>query len=132
SFDLVVCQDTFHHFRNPVKVLKEMYRVVKKGGFIYMTDLRRDAKKEFIEHATKNISKKSIDHKRFYLASLKAAYIVGEVEKIIKKAGIKDYKIKNGRNEPHIMKIIKTISNPEIRIDKERLFKERWVTIIKK
>ncbi|MFH1307228.1 MAG: class I SAM-dependent methyltransferase [archaeon] len=132
SFDLVVCQDTFHHFRNPVKVLKEMYRVVKKGGFIYMTDLRRDVEKGFIEQAIRNISKKSIDHTRFYLASLKAAYTVSEMKQIIKKSGIKKCKVANGKNERHTMKIIKTILNPETRIDKERLFKERWVAIIKK
>lgn len=42
SLDLVVCRDSFHHFAKPKKVLKEMFRVLKKGGVLYLQDLRRD------------------------------------------------------------------------------------------
>lgn len=34
-FDVVMCTESFHHYPNPLKVLKEIYRVLKpKGKFI--------------------------------------------------------------------------------------------------
>lgn len=131
-FDLVICQDTFHHFTNPVKVLKEMYRVTKKGGIIYIVDLRRDIDKRIIELATKGIIRYSITHTLFYLASVKAAYTVPEVEKLIKKARITDFKIYNGKNEAHIRKLIKRIFDEDRKEGLNKAFKERWFSIIKK
>jgi ubiquinone/menaquinone biosynthesis C-methylase UbiE len=46
SFDYILSKDSFHHFKDPVKVLKEMYRVLKKGGIIYSIDLRRDVQED--------------------------------------------------------------------------------------
>jgi len=132
SFDLVVCQDTFHHFRKPIDVLKEIYRVTKKGGYIYITDLRRDAAKDMIGLATKNITRNSISHAIFYLQSVKASYTAQEIETLLKKAHIRNFKIINGKYNSSTEKIIKSIADPERREDKDRLFKERWVVIIRK
>lgn len=41
-FDIVICKDSFHHFENSLNALKEMVRVLRKGGLIYIQDLRRD------------------------------------------------------------------------------------------
>lgn len=38
SFDAVMCIDSANHFRNRLGVLKEWYRIVKKGGCILFTD----------------------------------------------------------------------------------------------
>jgi ubiquinone/menaquinone biosynthesis C-methylase UbiE len=132
SFDLVVCQDTVHHFKKPVEVLKEIYRVTKKGGYIYLTDLRRDADKKIIELSTTNIVKSSISHTIFYLWSLKASYTAQEIKLILKKAGIKNYKIIDGQYNSATKKLLDSIKDFEKRKDKDRLFKERWVVIIKK
>jgi|GEM_PF-7060917 len=132
SFDLVICQDTFHHFKKPVDVLKEMYRVAKRGGYIYITDLRRDASKDMIELSTCNIAKNSISHTIFYLWSLKASYTISEIETLLKKAGIKRYTAINGKYNASTEKIIKSIKDLERRKDKDRLFKERWTVVIKK
>jgi len=37
SFDSVVCIDILEHVGNPVKVIKEMSRVLKKGGYLILT-----------------------------------------------------------------------------------------------
>jgi ubiquinone/menaquinone biosynthesis C-methylase UbiE len=132
SFDLVVCQDTFHHFKKPLQVLNEMYRVAKEGGFIYITDLRRDAEKNLIENATSNILKGSISHLIFYLQSVKASYIASEIEELITKSNIKNYKIINGKYNSSIKKIINSIKYQEQKKDKDRLFRERWTIVIKK
>lgn len=36
SFDLVVCKDVFEHLLNPLHSLKEIYRVVKPGGYFLL------------------------------------------------------------------------------------------------
>tara|TARA_X000000950_G_C13895478_1_gene652620 strand:- start:509 stop:1423 length:915 start_codon:yes stop_codon:yes gene_type:complete len=36
SFDFVLCQGVLHHTVNPLKGIKECYRVLKKGGFLYI------------------------------------------------------------------------------------------------
>ncbi len=38
SFDLVVCNSSFHHFPEPLKVLSDIKRVLKPGGRIIIAD----------------------------------------------------------------------------------------------
>tara|TARA_S200000501_G_scaffold291189_1_gene276361 strand:+ start:96 stop:782 length:687 start_codon:yes stop_codon:yes gene_type:complete len=37
TFDLVVCQALLEHVENPLKIIEEIHRVLKKGGNIYCT-----------------------------------------------------------------------------------------------
>jgi len=46
SFDLVVSTGSFHHWKNPVKVLNEIHRVLKPGCEAWVYDLRKDAPAE--------------------------------------------------------------------------------------
>lgn len=41
-FDIIICTNSFHHYLHPDKALNEMYRVVKKGGEVYIVDLAAD------------------------------------------------------------------------------------------
>lgn len=41
SFDCVTCHNTLHHLANPLDVVKEIKRVVKKDGAILIRDLKR-------------------------------------------------------------------------------------------
>lgn len=38
TFDVVICNDSFHHYPSPEKVLDESYRVLKNGGLIIIGD----------------------------------------------------------------------------------------------
>lgn len=38
TFDVVYCNDSFHHYPAPMKVLKEVHRVLKPGGTFLMGD----------------------------------------------------------------------------------------------
>jgi ubiquinone/menaquinone biosynthesis C-methylase UbiE len=38
SFDVVVCINSFHHFPNPQKELKEMHRVLRQEGLLILAD----------------------------------------------------------------------------------------------
>lgn len=38
KFDIIICNDSFHHYPNPIKALKEMNRVLKNNGKLIMGD----------------------------------------------------------------------------------------------
>jgi ubiquinone/menaquinone biosynthesis C-methylase UbiE len=42
-FDVIICANSFHHYLNPDKALKEMYRLLKSGGKIYILDPTADS-----------------------------------------------------------------------------------------
>lgn len=45
TFDMVTCYNAVHHFDDPVKAIKEMERVLKKGGTLTVTELNDKGKK---------------------------------------------------------------------------------------
>jgi ubiquinone/menaquinone biosynthesis C-methylase UbiE len=46
SFDFVVSSGSLHHWKEPVRIFNEVYRVLKDGGEALIGDLRRDAPRE--------------------------------------------------------------------------------------
>jgi len=92
TFDAVVCKDTFHHFKNPVKVLKEMFRVLKKGGYVYLIDLRRNGDQDAYYKLLQKIAESSSIYGTQFIHSMRAAYTIKEMINLAKKAGLKKYK----------------------------------------
>ena len=41
-FDIIICTNSFHHYLNPDKAMKEIYRLLKAGGKIYILDPTAD------------------------------------------------------------------------------------------
>lgn len=41
-FDVIICTNSFHHYFDPDKALKEMYRLLKIGGKVYILDPTAD------------------------------------------------------------------------------------------
>ncbi len=102
SVDGLVCRDSFHHFVYPKKVLREMLRVVRPGGFIYIQDLRRDLPVRLLKQA---LPRKTIFQKLQYY-SARAAYTKTEVKVLLKqchfpKAHIATRSSDNIKNERH-------------------------------
>ena len=50
SFDAVLSYHSMHDMPNPDKVIKEMFRVCKKGGLVVISDLNARGRSEY-EHA---------------------------------------------------------------------------------
>ncbi len=49
SFDMVISSLSLHHWAKPVEYIKEIHRVLKKGGQAYIYDIWKDTPKEIEE-----------------------------------------------------------------------------------
>ena len=130
SFDLVICKDTFHHLNNPVKVLKEMYRVLKKGGQIYAIDLRRNAPEATIYQIVQMASELNIENAILYIDSIEASYTILEMRKMLKRVGIKKYKIFNSSPGRDFIKNYKI--NPKYYRSASNYLKDKWILVVRK
>lgn len=96
SFDFIICSAAFKNFKDPVKVLHEMYRVLKQGGTSLIIDMNREATNEDIDNIISEM--KGFD-KYFVKFSFKTflkqgAYIKEEFEALLKETPFKNYSIK--------------------------------------
>lgn len=101
SFDYILCKDAFHHFNNPIKAMKEMFRILKKGGYLYAIDLRRDTSANIFYEMIQLSAELNIENATAQTESHLASFTKKEMANIVKKAGIKKYKIftpKIGKN----------------------------------
>ena len=91
SFDLIVCRAAFKNFTEPVAALREMRRVLKKGGKAVIIDLRKDTPQEEINaHVDKmNVGRLNAAFIKlsFRFMLLKRAYTKEDFEQFIAESG---------------------------------------------
>lgn len=92
SFDGLMCKDSLHHFDDPSQALKEMFRVLKKGGYLYINDMRRDMPYDVFAQY-KPAFEEGPSHPMYNIAQLqyystRAAYTVDEVRELLKEMGL--------------------------------------------
>ncbi len=80
SFDVVVCKDSFHEFSKAKKSLREMIRVVRKGGWVIIQDIRRDVSVKWCPGIYNQ--KTPFERIRFY--SFRASYTLEEMYDIMR------------------------------------------------
>lgn len=89
AFDFIFCRAAFKNFAQPVRALREMYRVLKPGGQAVIVDLRRDASRESINQTVKSLGlspiSSAITRLTFRFMLLKRAYTAREFESMILK-----------------------------------------------
>lgn len=78
-FDVIICTNSFHHYYNPGKALNEFYRLLKKGGKVYILDPTADTL--FIKLADKVIKLFEPQHVKLYSTN--------EFRKLFSNAGFK-------------------------------------------
>lgn len=61
TLDFVVCSAAFKNFRDPLKALHEMYRVLKSGGTALILDMNHEATNEDINNQVKQYGMKGFD-----------------------------------------------------------------------
>lgn len=63
-FDAVLCTNSFHHYRQPMKALEEIHRVLRRGGKLCVLDITSDG--VFGRWLDTRIRRKEAEHVRFY------------------------------------------------------------------
>jgi len=125
-FDLVICKDSLHHFNNLERALREMYRVIKSDGTVYLQDLRRDLPWRLLKMA---IPPKSLFQKLQYY-SARASYTKKELTIILKALGLRSYAIKTRQAT---QKLRYKYNKAGIDFNQLRAsFQSRYVAVIKK
>ncbi len=85
SVDFIISTFSMHHWTNPLDVLNEIYRVLKKDGTFLIFDFRRDARKFFyglFTFVTKVVVPKPLKRVKEPLGSIKASYTPEEALQI--------------------------------------------------
>ncbi len=95
AFDFIVCVLAFKNFREPLKALEEMRRVLKPGGITFIMDLDRNATMKATKKVAERMGLKGL---KAYIAGAiqrSASYSREEFEAFISRSGFKDHDIKN-------------------------------------
>ncbi|MDD7794333.1 class I SAM-dependent methyltransferase [Clostridium sp. 'White wine YQ'] len=98
SFDFIVCSAAFKNFKDPVKALNEMHRVLKEGGTSLIIDMNYEATAEDINNEVTKSGMKGFD-KYFVKFSFKTflkqgAYTKKDFERLLKETPFNRYEIK--------------------------------------
>jgi len=104
AFNFIICTAAFKNFSQPVKVLREMYRVLKPHGMVCISDLRHDASDEMIDDYVKNSMKAEGFASFFMKWSFKSflrnrAYTKDQLSKFISETKFKNYTYKENSVE---------------------------------
>jgi len=83
SFDFVTCNSVLHHLAEPENLFSEMARLAKPDGAILLRDLRRPGRLAYPWHVWRNGRHYSGEMLRLYRASVRAAYTVEELQRML-------------------------------------------------
>ena len=93
-FDLVISNSLVHHIPEPIDLLQQIDRVVKKSGIVIIRDLFRPNSIENIEHI---VAQANLDYsprqKKLFYDSLHAALTVDEVTELTTQIGWENAKV---------------------------------------
>ncbi|MBN1254977.1 MAG: methyltransferase domain-containing protein [Deltaproteobacteria bacterium] len=90
SVTMVVSQGSIHHWRGVNIALEEIKQVLAEGGFVYLSDLRRDAPEEMVQNIAALLNKKQA---RAFLNSVRAAYTIEELTALAADAGLTNMRV---------------------------------------
>ncbi|MBK5459033.1 MULTISPECIES: class I SAM-dependent methyltransferase [Peribacillus] len=97
-FDYIVCSAAFKNFKDPVKALCEMHRVLKQGGTSLIIDMNYEATSEDIDIEVRKSGMKGFDKYfvkfAFKTFLKKGAYTKEDFETFLRGTPFKNYKIK--------------------------------------
>jgi len=97
-FNFIICTAAFKNFKEPFKVLSQMYRVLTSGGTALIIDMNRNTSNQQIEVYTENMEAKGTDKLfmklmfRYFLRN--GAYTKDEFINLISQTEFKEYDIK--------------------------------------
>lgn len=89
NFEAVISNSIVHHLPDPLPFWRELKRVLKPGGGIFIRDLLRPENEEITEEFVSKYAADCNDRQRgLFRDSLKAAFTVDEVQEMIETVGL--------------------------------------------
>lgn len=89
SFDVVISNSIIHHIPEPRLAFREMVRVLRPGGVLFVRDLLRPPNRETLEQLVSTYAGGANDHQRqMFRDSLHAALSLDEVRDLAHDAGV--------------------------------------------
>lgn len=85
SLGVIVSHGSMHHWRRLDIALSEVKQVLAENGFIYISDLRRDAPQAVVKRIIDLLSERQA---RAFLHSVRAAYTMEELSTLVQEAGL--------------------------------------------
>ncbi|MBD2040868.1 class I SAM-dependent methyltransferase [Microcoleus sp. FACHB-672] len=93
-FDMVISNSIVHHLPDPLPFFREIKRLLKPAGAIFIRDLFRPADEKIMDMLVNSYAADCNAHqKKLFRDSLNAAFTLEEVNQIVKDAGFKDVKV---------------------------------------
>ena len=92
-FDMIISNSLVHHLPNPLPFFKELKRVVKSNGGIFMRDLIRPENPEIMNALVESIGEEYDEYqKKLFRDSLHAALTLDEVNQLISQVDLQQVK----------------------------------------
>lgn len=91
TYDVVMSNSIVHHIPEPLKVLAELWRILKPGGLVFIRDLMRPCDQATLDRLVQTYAGTSNAHQQqMFRDSLHAALTVDEVRQLLNQVGIPD------------------------------------------
>ena len=90
SLELIVSHGSMHHWRHIDMALGETKEVLAERGFVYLSDLRRDAPDELVQDIAFLLNEKQA---RAFNNSIRAAYTIEELIALAEGAGLRQVRV---------------------------------------
>ncbi len=88
-FDAVISNSLIHHIPKPLAILREVVRVVRPGGRVFLRDLLRPDDEQTVAHLVETYAADANAHQRQMFAdSLHAALTLAEIRELLAEAGL--------------------------------------------
>ncbi|MCC3436608.1 class I SAM-dependent methyltransferase [Microcoleus sp. PH2017_05_CCC_O_A] len=94
SFDMVISNSIIHHLPDPLPFLREVRRVLKPNGAIFLRDLLRPETREIRDNLVELYAADCNSHqKQLFSDSLQAAFTLDEIETMVESARLEGLRI---------------------------------------
>lgn len=109
-FNGVIAFSAVRRWQDPRRVILELTRVTKKGGLIYLNDLRRNADEGVVNIMLRDWKGRNTEQAKwfinYFLSAWESAYTTEEIEQIVKQLGIGEYSVVNDGPMTHTVRVV--------------------------